>query len=638
MCGICGAVLSPEAFDVEGIVRQMNAALVHRGPDDSGQWDSGEVSVAMRRLSIIDLAGGHQPIFNEDASRLIVMNGEIYNYRELREELIGRGHRFRTRSDTEVVLHLFEEHGEQTPRYLQGMFVFCVVDTRDRSLFLARDRFGEKPLFYWQDAGHLAFSSELASLLECPAVPRALCAEALPHYLQQRLVPCPLTMFRDVHQLPPGHSLRWSEGQADIRPYFHYRACPDDSLDERSAADMVRTALCAAVRRQRISDVPVGAFLSGGIDSSTVVAALQRESTKKIPTFTARFENAAYDESPIARKVAEHLGTDHHEFVIPSRGFDEEDLLRVIRHAGQPFADSSAIPTYYISRQIRDAVTVCLSGDGGDEMFAGYTYFRDCLKVDELASWAPRAVFRGIGRLGRLAGRLPGLKHASRLRQVVQAADLASRPYGDRFLGMAPLFDRFELRKLLQHPQGNGSGQADDPFGPYRDPAGFPTRLRQLMALRVGFHLSEDMLVKVDRMSMATSLEVRAPMLDVAVSEVAARMPDRLLIRDGITKFILREAARPWLPDEVFSHPKWGFSIPLHDYQNEAYRRMCHDLVLSDTSLTCRLFSRRYLHRIVQRGLTRRRDAADVSVFRATHQVWALLQLAAWADHFGVTL
>lgn len=640
MCGICGIAGDDwgDERELARIVGAMNESLIHRGPDDAGVWTSKQMAIAVRRLSIIDLPGGHQPIENETGELRIVLNGEIYNYRELREGLIAKGHRFRTKSDTEVVLHLFEEYGLETAGLLKGMFALCIVNDRDKSLYIARDRFGEKPLYLWNSDSQLAFSSELASLLKCSAVPRRINLPALKYYLRYRFIASPWTMFRDIVQLPAGHWMLWRNGKLNINRYFDYQAHPDHSLDTETAKGLVQQALLDAVDRQRISDVPVGAFLSGGIDSSTVVAALQRQSSKPVPTFTARFENAQYDESPIARTVAKHLGTDHHEFVIRNNGFDEEDLWRIIKHAGQPFADSSAIPTFYICRQIRGSVTVCLSGDGGDEMFGGYDFFLECQKVDRIASLAPRFAFRTLNRIARGLSQVSGFRNSSRLRQAIQVSDSASRPRPSRFFYRAPLFDEQELHRLVSPAIHDQLGSMNLPeLDSFAHSEAYPTRLRQLMAYRIGFQLPEDMLLKVDRMSMASSLEVRAPMLDVAVSEVAARMPDHLLINSGVTKYILREAAREWLPEAVFNHPKWGFAIPLHDYQNARYEELCRALIFCPGGLVSQLFNRNYVEQIVNRGLTRKRDAADVSVFRATHQVWALLQLAAWADYYQVS-
>ncbi|MBM4076313.1 MAG: asparagine synthase, partial [Planctomycetes bacterium] len=359
-----------------------------------------------------------------------------------------------------------------------------------------------------------------------------------------------------------------------------------------------------SVDRQRVSEVPIGAFLSGGIDSSTIVAALQQMSSRPVKTFTAKFENAQYDESPIARAVAKHLGTDHHEFVIPNKGFVDEDLWRVIRHMGQPFADSSAIPTFYICEQIRKSVTVCLSGDGGDEMFGGYTFFRDCQRVDSVARYAPRWTFQAANIASRRIATIPGLSNNKRLRQLTQVTASGARSEGTRFLYTAPLFDEHELTQLFRKDLLAGIELGGLGGLALYSGDSFPTRLRQWMAYRVGFQLPEDMLVKVDRMSMANSLEVRAPMLDTAVSDVARRLPDRLLIKNGVTKYILREAARPWLPSEVFDHPKWGFAIPLHEYQNQRYEQMCRELILAPGKLVHSLFNPKTVERIVTRGLT----------------------------------
>ncbi len=613
--------------------------MIHRGPDDSGAWIGHGTAIAMRRLSIIDLAGGHQPIDNETGHLHIVFNGEIYNYRELRSELLSRGHEFKTASDTEVVLHGFEEFGTGILDRLKGMFAFCIANERTGELFLARDRFGEKPLFYWNEGGRFAFSSELPSLLECQLIPRRLNLASLPYYLRNGFVPLPMTMYRDIHQVRPGHWMTWKQGKLDTGGYFAIRYQPDPTLDETTAKDLVRSAVLNAVERQRVSDVPIGAFLSGGIDSSTVVAALQKVSTNKIPTFTARFENVQYDESPIARAVANHVGTDHHEFLIPNQGFSDEDLVRVINHVGQPFGDSSAIPTYYICRQIREHVKVCLSGDGGDEMFGGYDSFQFGLKVDRVAKLAPRFAFASLGAVLDQLSHCPVLRDQPRLRQLRQVADACSEPADARFQKTAPRFDRRELKRLLSSEWYGPSKLTYDPSDDALSGREHPSTLRRLMAYRSGYSLSEQMLVKVDRMSMATSLEVRAPMLDVGIFEVASKMPDHLLIRGGRGKYILREAVKDWLPSEVFTHPKWGFAIPLHEYQNDRYRQMCSDLLAPGKHpVLDHIFRRDYLESIVTRGLARTRDAADVSVFRASHQVWQLVMFAAWVHDFDVSL
>jgi asparagine synthase (glutamine-hydrolysing) len=638
MCGITGIYAPSGLVDIDKRVAEMNAALVHRGPDDSGQYADSRCSLAMKRLSIIDLASGRQPMTNEDGSLVIVFNGEIYNFMDLRQQLEKSGHIFKTSSDTEVILHAYEQYGSAMPALLKGMFAFCIYDIRKRALFLARDRFGEKPLFYWQSGDMLAMSSELASLLAFPGIPRRLDVEALYYYLRRGIVPSPLTLFAGVRQLPPGSWMLFNNGIATIKEYFvpSYEIEPSFE-DEHTAVEAVREALLAAVKRQMISDVPLGAFLSGGIDSSSIVAAMQRQSAKPIKTFTVRFEYAPYDESPIARRVAEHLGTDHHELFISNGGFDVEDLWRVVHHVGMPFADSSAIPTYHVCRKMREHVTVCLSGDGGDEVFCGYKSVVWTQKIDSIACHTPPSVLRAAQYCLSRARSIPGFRSLDIVREARHAVEIAQLSDADRACAVGMMFDWNEIDRLVspdvtrrwQSELQNGFGDLIAAANPY-------SRLRQLMHFRSHVILPEDMLMKVDRMSMAASLEVRAPMLDPDLSSIAAHLPDRLLINRGVTKRILREAVRPWLPKEVFNHPKQGFSIPLHKYQNAQYESLCRELILSDDSPLYPLMRPEALRSIIENGLTSNNNPADVSEYRATKHVWSLLQLAAWARHFGV--
>ncbi len=641
MCGICG-VYSPDFADRVETVARMNQALLHRGPDDAGQFDGPMASIAMRRLCIIDLATGHQPISNEDNSLQIVFNGEIYNYRELREKLASTGrHSFKTTSDTEVILHLYEEYGFDTPKHLQGMFAFCIYDTKSHSLFFARDRFGEKPFFYTViDGQTLAFSSEVTSLLECKQVERKLDLKALSYFLHVGYCPSPLTLFAGIKELPAGHWLHWKQGELKTGAYYRptYQTNPRFQREEE-AVEAVRTTLQKVVKRQMVSDVPLGAFLSGGIDSSAVVAAMQRQSGQKIKTFTVKFEHAAFDESQIAREVAEHLGTDHHEFVVTNDGFREEDLWRIIRHVGQPFLDSSAIPTFILSSQVKDHVTVSLSGDGGDEMFAGYRVFQACLGIDQIARYVPRAVLATAGSALRKVANSPGADQVQMIGKLMRATRAAALPKQDRSWKMGPLFEETVLHNLAspwlrQQWHNDQSNAVQELLGNQEG----MTRLRQVMDCWLRYFLPSDMLVKVDRMSMAASLEVRAPMLDVEMAELSMSLPDNLLIREGTTKYILRKAIRPWLPDSVFTHPKWGFTIPLHLFQNKRYRELCGELLLNTKNeIVKSLFSKPALERVIQRGLDRN-SAGDLLAFHASTQIWALLNLAGWMELFKVRL
>jgi asparagine synthase (glutamine-hydrolysing) len=637
MCGICG-YLDPAGTVPPETLGGMTAKLRHRGPDDEGTYRHGGVHMAMRRLAVIDLKSGHQPIGDESGSLWVVLNGEIYNYRELRQGLLARGHRFATESDTEILVHLYEEEQERFLPKLMGMFAFALHDRARRRVLLARDRFGEKPLHYLHDGGTFVFSSEVASLLEHPGVPRVLDLEGLRYYLTTGIVPSPLTLLRSVRTLPPGHSLLVHEdGGEEIRPFFRLRYAPDPALrDPNRAVARVGEALSNAVRRQLVADVPVGAFLSGGIDSSSVVAMAMRLKADPIRTFTVRFPERTYDEGEIAAAVARHLGTHHIEHSVEREGFVEEDFWRVIDHVGLPFVDTSAIPTSRVSELARRHVTVSLSGDGGDEMFAGYDVFPLSRQVRRVSS-LPRLLLqagRGVADLSRHAPWLPGGKSLRRLRRGLEVALLPER------------MQDFAIHQLFGEPEvlglqaGNGASlvlplenvmTAEDPEE--RD----WTPLRRLMAIRTRFHLEADMLIKVDRMSMAHSLEVRAPFLDPEVAEVAWSLPDDMLLRDGVGKWVVRQAVSAMLPEIVFHHPKQGFAIPLHRYKNDAYRSLVRRLLLTPQPLHD-LIARPALQRLLSLVLEQQTDNARLSVYRATHQVWAMAQLFGWAERFRVRL
>jgi asparagine synthase (glutamine-hydrolysing) len=637
MCGIAGIIRREGTTESDRTaVRRMVASLVHRGPDDEGFCFAEQAAIGMRRLAIIDVPGGHQPMANEDGSVCVVFNGEIYNYPQLRERLDATGrHTFKTRSDTEVLVHLYEDLGRDLLDAVEGMFAFCIVDTRRRTALLARDRFGEKPLFYSVDAQGFAFGSELPALLEAPWVSRRANTAALRRYLETGFVKAPATAFHDIRELEAGSWLEVRDGRVTSGAFTPSTTRGPSFRDEIEAGEALQATIRQSIRRQMAADVPVGAFLSGGIDSSTVVAAMQRELSKPVRTFTARFEHALYDESPVARAVAQYLGTEHHEIVITNGGFEEEDLRRVVRHVGQPFSDSSAIPTYHVCRQIRESVKVCLSGDGGDELFAGYPLFQWLLRVDDVAARIPPGLAREGARFFRHLASIPGAERWRQLRRVWRGLEVAALPAGARLSHASRLFQDDELDAVCRPELGRGV-TSDNGVAPHAYQNG-ASRLRELMRQRIEGSLREDMLVKVDRMSMAASLEVRAPMLDAGLVDFASRLPDNWLIRGGVGKHILREAVRGWLPDIVFDHPKTGFDLPLHMFQNATYESTCRDLLLSDRLPVVReLLDRRATTAIVTRGLAQKHDTAERSVYRSSHQLWALMNLAAWADEFKV--
>lgn len=634
MCGICGYInfkAGRASVSAGEIVRRMNAALRHRGPDDEGYYDAAGFSLGHSRLSIIDLASGHQPIFNEDRSLGIVFNGEIYNYKGLREKLVTLGHEFTTDSDTEVILHLYEEYGEAAPAYLKGMFAFCIFSVRGDRFFFSRDRFGEKPLYYSNVDGVFSFSSEPASLMESPAVPRQLDLEALAYYLRIAFVPEPQTLLKDVFSLRPGHWMLVDAEGVREQKYFKIDYAPDSSIRTLGdAADYIKPFLADAVSRQTVSDVPIGAFLSGGIDSSTVVAFLQEQSSRPVKTFTVKFGEASYDESRIAKDVANHLGTDHTEITIPNAKFTNDVFWEIVNHVGLPFPDSSAIPTWFVTREIRKHAKVALSGDGGDELFAGYPVF----------DWWQR-----VHRLGRLPG--PLLASAewmvrrwasvqqgnTQLRKIARALEAARYKGVNTGLALHSLFTEKDLRAL-----NSDSAVTDWSWVsmPADSECGWSV-LRQAMYYRLVYDLPLDMLTKVDRMSMANSLEVRAPFLDPDLFEASCRLPDWALMSGGAGKLVLREAVKGKLPRSVFDHPKQGFSIPFHSYMNADFSELVGGLLGTGGPLGG-LLNHGAVDRIVRRGLASKADNATASVYRATHQLWSLLLLAGWVDRFRVAL
>jgi asparagine synthase (glutamine-hydrolysing) len=544
MCGICGVASTQGTADADRVA-EMSATLVHRGPDSFGEFSDGVVALAARRLSIIDLETGDQPIANEDGTVQVVQNGEIYNYVELRRELERRGHRFRTHGDTEVLVHLYEEHGEGFAQRLRGMFAVAIWDAPRRRLVLARDRFGIKPLYYREAEGELAFASELRAL------PRGeIDLDALEAFLAFNSIPAPLTIFRDSRKLPAGQLLIWENGRVRLERFA--RPAPDDARedDEAELVEELRSRLRDSVRAHLVSDVPVGVLLSGGVDSSVLAALAAEETSEPLRTFSIGFEEPSFDELADARRVAERYGTNHRELVLRP---DAALLLPVLAEAfDEPFADSSALPTYLVSELAASDVKVALSGEGGDELFGGYyTYAADLLAVK----------VGGLARFARpLVDRLPAsTRKASldyRAKRFVRAAHL---PPLERHHGWKEIFSA-EARAEL-----TGRHSAFDPVDllrtRYEETHG-ADELARLQDVDLGVYLVDDLLVKTDRASMAHSLEARVPYLDTVVTNLALALPTRHKVRGLAKKVLLRKAADPLLPREIVRGRKRGFSIP----------------------------------------------------------------------------
>src|SRR3954452_9375958 len=561
MCGISGSVQSAPDAVAHAVDVQLSCQH-HRGPDAEGYFDAGHGVVAQNRLSIIDLVTGDPPITNEDGTVGAVLNGEIYNFRALRNELRADGHELSTQGDTEVLVHLAEHQGaKQIARKLDGMFAFAVWDRQRERLFLGRDRVGKKPLYYWRSAGAFVFASEIKGVLAHPAVPGELDERAIAPYLTFGYVPTPHTFFAGIKSLPPAHVLTIEPGgEPSVERYWQLevpglngtRERLDLSLDE--AAREVRARLEEAIRRRLVADVPLGAFLSGGIDSSAIVALMAGVMGEPVKTFTIGFEDRdGFDERPFARKVAQRFGTEHHESVVHPKAV--ELIERLVWHHDQPFGDSSAVPTFLLNQAAREHVTVALSGDGGDELFAGYERFAAGVAVDRVLMIPP--ALRTAGR--RALDAIPGSAFHGRAGRAQRFAAAVDEGMPAAYLGWISYVPEVWRRRLLPHPDDWACREYS---ASWRATEGAPT-LDRLLALNIGTYLPDDLLVKMDRTSMAHGLEVRSPFLDTDLLQFASRLAPGLKLRGLSLKRVLKRAMGDLLPAEILSRPKRGFGVPL---------------------------------------------------------------------------
>lgn len=611
MCGIAGFAGWPLASDeADRSVRAMCDAIVHRGPDDSGYFVAPEVALGMRRLSIIDVAGGRQPIGNEDGSIQVVFNGEIYNHHELRRDLLARGHTFRTRSDTETIVHLYEELGADCVTCLRGMFAIALWDARTERLLLARDRLGIKPLSYWVTPHGIAFCSELRSLLALPRYSWRLDERGIAAFLSLGYVPDPLTAFAGVAKLPPGHVLTWSRDRgAVVARYWSPVAAEAAGVDEATAAERLQQLLADAVASHLESEVPLGAFLSGGLDSSTVVALMARAAPIRPRSFAIGFNEVAFNEAPHARRVAEAIGTDHTDLVLtPDADRWVDDLVALF---DEPFADASALPTYVVSWLARRHVTVSLSGDGGDELFGGYTRYVDALRRPAVPAWA-RPLLHAVGQaLPHIAPGRGRLLDRARPRPAAYAGTVA--------LPLPPREGGFAAPALVPR-----EGQFGDILADAFAAAGARDFVSQMMLVDVATYLPGDILTKVDRMSMAVSLEARVPLLDHPLVEFALALPAELKIRDGKGKRVLRRAIGGIVPPDVLRHPKLGFAVPLGSWFRGPLRHRIDQFAMANNGLYD-LLDRAAVRRLAREHLMRRRDHSTA--------LWRALVLHLWLGH-----
>jgi asparagine synthase (glutamine-hydrolysing) len=623
MCGICGIVEREGASPDAGILARLNERLWHRGPDEGGEWINGPAGLAMRRLAIIDLAGGHQPIFNEDRTVAIVFNGEIYNYRDLRKVLEGAGHRFETNSDTEVVVHAYEQYGPEGLSRLNGMFALAVWDGRNQQLLLARDRAGKKPLYYAEADGRIVFSSELASLLEYPGISREVDPVALDNYFCFGCVPAPLSIYRQVRQLPPGHFLLWKGGRFRTERYWRLQPRqPAEQSEEGVAAELLELAK-DAVRIRLQSDVPFGALLSGGVDSSLVVALMSQLMDRPVDTFTIGFSEKSLDESAYAAELASHFGTNHHSLRVGPPAV--VDLLnKLAAHFGEPFADASAIPTFLVSEMARKHVTMALSGDGGDEVFGGYNAYRYHVSAaayrrlpHPLRAAVRAAAHSANGAAGTLGQRIRRFVDESELsvetawrhsRSIFTDAEL-QQLYTPEFAQSIQLGKRgFQLRDSFRHFAG------DTPHAAVLNYVDYET------------YLPDDILVKVDRMSMANSLELRAPLLDYRIAEFAAGLPRHLKWTPWSGKRILKRAAASVLPKQVLTRRKQGFVLPIAPWLRGELKPYFQEMLASQSRE--RPIRLDYCQQLLQRH-------ADGEGGNIERKLWSILCYLVWREKFA---
>jgi asparagine synthase (glutamine-hydrolysing) len=622
MCGIAGIVSaqSGDRIDAETIHR-MCQSIVHRGPDDEGLFVKDGTGLGMRRLSIIDVAGGHQPVFNEDKSIWIVYNGETYNFPELRRDLESRGHRFSTHSDTEVIVHLYEEMGAECVQKLRGMFAFALYDQREKRLLLARDRFGKKPLHYALDGGRLYFGSEIKAILAVAPELAKVNQEALLQYMYFGYIPDPATAFTPIQKLPPGHLLEFEKGQIRLRKYWDLpRYSTHQPRSEEECLEELEWRLAEAVRLRLISEVPLGALLSGGTDSSTVVALMARASSSPVKTFTIGFKHDDFNESHYARIVAQRFGTDHHELILEPNVVETVETLT--RSLEEPFGDSSMLPTYYVSCMARQHVTVALAGDGGDEIFAGYDRYGIHARR-RIFEHVPDAVWRWYRE--HLYPRLPEAMHGRKFAYNV------SLPWRERYVDGVSFLPAFEREMPLLsdefRAQVSGLENPQNILFRYFEQAPADDPVSQMLYVDTKTYMTADILTKVDRMSMAASLEVRAPILDHVFVEWATGLPPEWKLRGRTQKYILTKLAeRVGVPKQALYRRKQGFALPLVHWIRNELKDLLMTVLLEPRTVQRGYFNPEGVRRLLEEHFSGRRVHSQ--------RIWRLLMFEMWHRNF----
>jgi asparagine synthase (glutamine-hydrolysing) len=606
MCGISGLFYFDRQRQVEEfVIDRMRHAARHRGPDDTGLYLNGNVGLGFNRLSIIDLAGGHQPLSNEDGTVWVVFNGEIYNFQSLHKELENRGHRFRTHSDTETIVHAWEEYGEACVEKLRGMFAFAIWDERRQVLFAARDRIGIKPFYYYQDAQCFAFASEIKSLLEVPEIPREIETQALGEFLRRRYVIAPNTMLRGIHKLEPGHSILVNTEGVRIRKYWDVPLTEPREISEVEAIEETGALLGECVRMHLVSDVPLGAFLSGGLDSSCVVGLMAKLGVREIKTFSIGYDGPE-SELEYARVVANHFHTDHHELRLTAPEF-RDVLPKIVWHMDEPVGDTASIPLFYLAQFARQTVTVALSGEGSDELFGGYPIYARMLSFGKL-NRVP-----GAGVFGKTISALAG---DTKIRKY---ADMLGQPVEWRYGGVGGLFSQKQASQLLKDQSDGFNGVTSA----YSTCAGFPD-LTRMSYVDIKTWLPDDLLVKADRMTMGNSLELRVPFLDHVLLEHAARLPEHFKVRGSITKYLLKKWAERLLPREIVYRVKKGFPVPTSSWFRGDLAGFARETLLARDGAARTYFSAAEIQRVLDMHVRENRS----------EQIYSLLVFDSWYRQF----
>lgn len=627
MCGIVGKwnFQTKRAVD-HNLIQEMARRIVHRGPDDEGVFIRDEIGLGFRRLSIIDLSpAGHQPMSNEDGTIWMVFNGEIYNYQNLRSELESQGHRFKSHSDSETVIHLYEEYGDDCVQHLRGMFAFAIWDSRNQRLLLARDRIGKKPLKYYLGSQGISFASELKALFADPDVPWEIDYQAIDKYLTYQYVPHPQTGFLGIQKLPPGHTLTIDKGQVEVKRYWELDYTKKLVKTEGEWCEAIRENLNESVKLRLMSDVPLGAFLSGGVDSSAVVAFMAKNSASPVKTFSIGFREQTHNELPYARAIANMYGTKHTEFLVEPKAL--EILPKLIYHYEEPYADSSAIPTYYVAQQTRQHVTVALNGDGGDENFAGYPWY----PVHQFAqrySMIPSALQTIISGGARLLWKIKPSTFTARAWRF--ARGVGERP-AQRYLRYLAYFHPDELKLMFtpEHRERYNQGATEAFFGQYFSQSNKFCPIDQALAVDIATYLPDDLLAKVDIATMAVSLEGRSPFLDHKFMEFTATIPANFKLRGNEKKYILKRALEGLVPHENLYRKKMGFSIPLVHWFKGELKPYFEEVVLASDSFIRTIFIESTIRKLLNEHVRGRVDNSN--------RLWALLTLELWHKEFFKT-